>query len=99
MFAGMGHEDAYRRLLRAVRACGFPDGLADALEAQLSGEASMMRMAAYLETARPTSLEEIADEAVSICDLRDSWVERKKNAWYGEKLNEFYNRPREEDGD
>lgn len=90
------YEDAYDELEQAVLELGFPAEFAQALSG-VGGEKSMQRLAAYLRAARPTSMEEIADEMLSIMQERDTWVERKKNNYYNEKLTEFYNRDREDD--
>lgn len=90
-------DRAYNDLIAAACELGFPPEFGQALAAGLGGEKSLRRMSAYLRSARPTSMEEVADELVAIVDQRDSWVERKKNAYYQEKLNEFYNRERDDD--
>ncbi len=87
-------DDAFDELLAATLDCGYPAALAQALAAQLTTEMTMRRMAGYLRAARPSSMEEIADEALAIIAQRDSWVEKKKREYANEKLNEFYNRPR-----
>lgn len=89
-------EDVYDELEQAVLALGFPAEFAQALS-NVGGEKSQRRLIAYLRAARPTSVEEIADEMLSIMQERDSFVERKKNNYYTEKLTEFYNREREEE--
>lgn len=88
------YDDAYDRLIGAVVACGFPAEFGQALAAGLGGEKSLRRMTGYLLSARPRSMEEVADEMVAICDQRDHWVERKKSEYYQAKVNEFYNRDR-----
>lgn len=93
----LSYDDAYDGLLAAVVACGFPAEFGQALAAGLGTENAIRRMTGYLYGARPHSMEEVADEMVAICELRDRWVERKKSEYYQAKVNEFYNREREDE--
>ena len=92
-------DEARDALVRACEAAGWPQELGDLLASQLGGEASMRRMAAYLQGVRPTSMEEIADEMLAIIEERDRWVERKISEHANAKVTEYYNRPREDNED
>ncbi|MBQ6491498.1 MAG: hypothetical protein IJI88_04415 [Atopobiaceae bacterium] len=91
------YDEAYEALLAAVVARGLPPEFGQALAAGLGTENAIRRMTGYLHGARPRSMVEIADEMVAICEQRDRWVERKKSEYYQAKVNEFYNRDREDD--
>ena len=90
-------ERARTRLLRAFVELGFPEEFGVVVADSLRGEKSMDRMAGYLRAARPTSMEQIADEMLAIMADRDSWVEKKISEHANGKITEFYNRPRDED--
>lgn len=93
---GASFDRAYEELVAAVVSCGFPAEFGQALAVGLGTENAMRRMTGYLHGARPRSMEEVADEMVAICEQRDRWVERKKSEYYQSKVNEFYNRDRDE---
>lgn len=93
------YEEARATLRAAVMDIGFPAELACALEAELGSESTMLRMAAYLRSARPTSIEDIADEAIAIASFRDSWRERKISEHANAQVTRFYNRPRPPEDD
>ena len=86
------YEEARAKLRSAVVDLGYPVELALALEAQLGSEPTMRKMAAYLRGAKPASIEEIADEAIAIASLRDTWRQRKLHEHANAKITEFYNR-------
>ena len=92
-------DEARDVLASACEAAGWPRELADLLASQLRSEKAMSRMAAYMRGVRPTSMEEIADEMLAIIEERDRWVERKISEHANAKITEYYNRPREDDGD
>lgn len=93
------YEQARAALAKAVVALGFPVELADALEPTLGSENAMRRMAAYLHGARPSSIEEVVDEALAIVQMRDSWVQHKISEHANAKITQFYNRPRDPEDD
>lgn len=92
-----GYAEARAALTDAVRRLGYPVEFADMLAAELRGENAMRRMAGYLIQARPTSIEEIADEMLAIRDLNESWRQRKIAEHAEAELTRFYNRPRVEE--
>ena len=67
------------RLAKATEALGFPGELADLLAGQLGSPKAIDRMTAYLNQARPGSLETIADEMLAIRDEMDAWREKKES--------------------
>ncbi len=89
-------RDEYQDLLDAVVQLGYPEEFGVVLAGELRGPKSMQRMASYLRSARPTSPEQIADELLAICAMRDRWVEQKISEHANASITAFYNRPREE---
>lgn len=77
-----------RRLVRAAVTAGFPAEFGEALAEFLGGPATMERMASYLVSVRPRSVEEAADEAVTLVEQRGRWVEQMRS----EEANEAYTR-------
>ena len=67
------------RLATAVADLGYPEGLADLLAKQLGSPKAIDRMTAYLQQARPGSLEMIADEMLAICAEIEAWREKKES--------------------
>ncbi len=67
------------RLAAAVADLGYPEDLADLLAKQLGSPKAIDRMTAYLQQARPGSMEMIADEMLAICAEIDAWRERKES--------------------
>lgn len=92
-------ELAHQRLVRAAVVAGFPEEFGMALADYLGGPATMDRMASYLLSARPRSIEEAADEAVALVEQRSRWVETKHSEEANAAYTRFVNRPREEDDD
>ena len=78
-------------LCREVLSLGFPREFGDLLAKELGSPRAMGRMAAYLRTAKPHSVEMIVDEMLAICSDVRSWREKKAseeaNARYNEVLN------------
>ena len=70
---------ARRRLGSAAAALGYPEELADLIARQLKSPGAIDRMAAYLEQARPRSVEMIADEMLAIQADLDAWREKKES--------------------
>ena len=91
-FAMTARDDAYEDLLTAVASIGYPQELAMILADELRGEKSMRRMAAYLQAARPKTMEEIADELLAIIEQRDAWTRKKISERAQSSFNEFLNR-------
>ena len=79
---------AYDRMQRDLIRLGFPAELGDAIAKTLGSPQAMTRMAAYLEQARPKSIETVADEMLAIQADADAW-RRKKAA---QEANARYNR-------
>lgn len=89
--AGRDRERA--RLVSAVVDLGFPEEFGLVLAVELGGEASMRRMASYLEGVRPSRPEDVADELVAILADRERWVGRRMSEHANASLTAFYNRP------
>ena len=70
---------ARNRLARGVAYLGYPEEFADLLAKQLKSPKAIDRMTAYLEQARPGSVEMIVDEMLAICAEIDAWREKKES--------------------
>lgn len=92
-------ELATRRLEQAAIQTGFPAEFGLALADFLGGPKTMARMADYLVSARPQTVEEAADEAVALVEERSTWVQRQRSEEAQAAYTAFVNRPREEDCD
>lgn len=88
-------ERAEARLVRAAVRAGFPQEFGVALADFLGGTKTMDRMAAYLLSARPHSMEEVADEAVALLEQRSRWIDQKRSEEANAAYTRFVNRPRD----
>lgn len=66
-------------LCREVLSLGFPREFGDLLAKELGSPRAMSRMAAYLRTAKPHSVEMIVDEMLAISAEAQTWRERKES--------------------
>lgn len=82
-------EKLRTELINIIVKMGYPEEFGYVIAAQLGTESTMQRMIGYLRNAKPRSAEEIADEALSICDDRDRWISKKKSGYYNSKYNEL----------
>ena len=78
---------AYGELLQAAAACGLPEEVGKLLAKELHAERAIRRMTSYLRNAKPTSMEDIADELIAIKEDRTRWIEKKQ----AEESNSRYN--------
>lgn len=86
-------EHARKRLVRAAVVAGFPPEFGEALAEFLGGPATMERMASYLISVRPQSVEEAADEAVTLVEQRAHWVKQRRSEEANEAYTRWVNRP------
>lgn len=86
-----GKEEAFWRLVCAVTEMGYPKSFGVEIANTLRTEKMMLRMTKYLQSAMPSSAEEIADEALAIAEQRDMWVSKKVSEYYSRKYNEILN--------
>lgn len=84
---------AYRSLVRATVRLGYPEEFAYVMSRELRGARELNQMAAYLTSDRPGSPQEIADELLSIVQLRNAWIEQKRSERAEAAINEWYERP------
>lgn len=78
--------------LRAVLSqCGFPDELGLVLANQLRSDKAIFRMKQYICQTKPKTVEEIADEMISILTDIENWKTKKMNAYYNGQLNSLLN--------
>ena len=66
-------------LCREVLSLGFPREFGDLLAKELGSPRAMGRMAAYLRSAKPHSVEMIVDEMLAISAEVKAWRERKES--------------------
>ena len=64
-------------LAKAVASLGYPPEFADLLAKQLGSPKAIDRLAAYIDQARPGSVEMIIDEMLAIRAEIDAWKEKK----------------------
>ncbi len=83
---------AYRELIEAVVAKGYPEQFGRDIARNLGSENTMRRMTSYLYMAKPRSAEEIADEMLAIMDDRERWKEKKEAEYYNSRYNDLLNR-------
>jgi len=67
------------RLAQAVESIGFPRELAEVMARQLGAPKAIDRMTAYIDQARPRTMEMLADEMLAICDEIAAWREKKES--------------------
>lgn len=68
---------------------GFPREFGEVVAGQLHSEKALYRMKQYLRQAEPTSMEEVADELLSVMAEVNNWKEKKVNEYYNGRLNEL----------
>ena len=66
-------------LCREVLSLGFPREFGDLLAKELGSPKAIGRMAAYLRTTKPHSVEMIVDEMLAILAEVQTWRERKES--------------------
>ena len=66
-------------LAKAVVSLGYPPEFADLLAKQLGSPKAIDRLAAYIDQARPGSVEMIIDEMLAIRAEIDAWKEKKES--------------------
>lgn len=84
-------EEQFWELVDVVIDMGYPESFGIEIARILRTEKMFSRMIKYLRGARPTSAEEIADEALAIAEQRDRWIQKKKSEYYNKKYNEILN--------
>ena len=89
------------RLAAAVASLGYPEEFAGLLAGQLKSPKAIDRMTAYLDKAKPASVEMIVDEMLAICAEINAWREKKESleaqAGYSSWLNSETRMQNEED--
>ena len=78
------------RLVAAVTALGFDEGLGIMIAKQLGSPKAMQRMTVYLYNEKPKTEEVVVDEMLAICSEIEAWRKKKEaqeaNARYNEIL-------------
>ena len=89
------HKEQWARsrdgLISALAGLGYPAEFGQLIARQLGSPKAIDRMTAYLGSARPRTMEEIADEMLAIQSEIETWREKKAseeaNARYNDILN------------
>lgn len=84
-------EELYRQLVDKIAALGYPEHFGELIASSLGTEKTMARMLAYLGAGRPASMEELADEMISIKTQFEGFRQKKINEYYNSKLNRLLN--------
>lgn len=87
---------AYAELLTVLSEAGIPEEVDKYIAQNLRTERCLRRMTGYMRNARPTTMEEIADEMLAIMEDRNSWTRKREaqessaryNAWLNSDLRE-----------
>ena len=87
-------------LCREIRQLGFPAEFGDLIAKELGSPTAIGRMTAYLRSARPHSVEMIADEMLAIAAETETWRQKKLSqeaqAGYNAFLFRRRNQPEED---
>ena len=78
MSATESWKAAYRELIETIARIGYPEEFGKAVAKNLGSEKTMRRMTSYLNSAKPRSAEEIADEMLAIISEREMWIKKKE---------------------
>ncbi|MCF0151674.1 MAG: hypothetical protein HUJ80_09730 [Firmicutes bacterium] len=84
-------QQLYDRLVDTVAAMGYPRHFGELIASSLGTEKTMDRMLSYLHAARPSSMEEIADEMLAIKEQFEGFRQKKINEYHNSKINRLLN--------
>ena len=85
------HEEwdrARKELVREVESLGFPGEFGDAIARGIGGPKAIERMTRHLRQAKPSTMEEVADEMLAIREEIDSWRRKKESERANARCNE-----------
>ncbi len=85
----MNMEETREKLIAIAQKRGLPEEFAGQIADLLHTEKTMNMMISYLVQAKRVSMEDCADEAVAILEVRNQWVEKKKAEYYNSRYNEL----------
>ncbi len=80
-------EQTRLSLIETIKRLGHPEEFGMLIAAELGTEKQMARMISYLVKLKPQSMEEIADEMLSIKEEFERYREKKVIEYYNEKNN------------
>ena len=80
-------EQTRLSLIETIKRLGHPEEFGMLIAAELGTEKQMARMISYLVRLKPQSMEEIADEMLSIKEEFERYREKKVIEYYNEKNN------------
>ena len=90
-------EQTRLSLVRTIENMGLPAEFGEAIAGILGTEKQMLRMLSWIIQYRPKTIEEIADEAISIKEEFKRYRQKKMAEYYNSKYNELLNKGLEED--
>ena len=90
-------EQTRLSLIRTIENMGLPAEFGQTIADILGTEKQMLRMVSWLIQYRPNTVEEIADEVVSIKEEFERYRRKKMAEYYNIKNNELMNEGLEED--
>jgi aminopeptidase N len=89
------HKEYWARsreeLIQALARLGYPAEFGQLIARQLGSPKAIDRMAAYLRSAEPRSIEEIADEMLAIQSEIEIWREKKASEEANTRYNDILN--------
>ncbi len=77
-----------KELVREIESLGFPGEFGDAIARGIGGPKAIERMTRYLRQAKPSTMEEVADEMLAIREDIDSWRRKKESERANARCNE-----------
>jgi len=90
-------EQTRDSLIKIIKRQGFPEEFGAVIADTLATEKQMTRMASWMIQYRPGTMEEIADEMISIKEEFERYRKKKMNEYYNMKYNELLNEGLEEE--
>ena len=84
-------EQARESLIKIISRAGFPKEFGAVIADSLGTEKQMIRMASWMIQYRPRTMEEIADEMISIKEEFERYRKKKMAEYYNIKYNRLLN--------
>ena len=85
-------EQTRMSLVRTMEGMGFPAEFGETVADVLGTEKQMFRMVSWLVQYKPGTVEEIADELISIKEEFQRYRNKKMSEYYNMKNNELMNK-------
>lgn len=84
-------EEMYYGLIRVIKNMGYPEEFGELIAKSLGTEKTMQRMISYLVQYQPQSIEEIADEMLSIKEEFARYRRKKEAEYYNYRYTVLLN--------